>query len=176
MRRVALMALFAALVASSADAGEFWRQFWKDYERNKCWPQPFVQPDRMAARAPWEIMAANGWRAQNTMTAPLFTEENELTEAGRRKIFWIATQAPVPRRNVFVMIDENRQVTDARAAAVQRYVVVLAQNGISAPGIQLTDREPIRWSGDFYNRVEAMRRESIPPPVLPDMVLTTDGP
>ena len=176
MRRAVMLAMLGTCLTSAAQGGELWNRFWQDYYRNKCWPQPFVKQDRAAARAPWEVMSANGWRAQNTMTAPLFTDDNELTEAGRRKIFWIATQAPIIRRNVFVMIDQDRKVTQARAAAVQRYVVVLAENGIASPSVQLTDREPLRWSGDFYNRVEAMRRETIPPPQLPEMVLTTDNP
>jgi hypothetical protein len=177
MRRVAIaiMALLFAANAAPVGAGEFWHRYVKDYLRTRAWPQPFVKQDRAAVRAPWVVMAHNGWRAQNTLTGHLFDLTGNLTEAGRRKIHWIATQVPVERRTVYVLTSSSQEQTQTRTRAVQDYIALLARNGIASPELMLTDREPLRWSGDYYDRVEKAGREAIAAPVLPEMQLTTDG-
>lgn len=177
MRRALLWTTLALVLGSTgaARAGDFWQRYWRDYERSRTWPYPFVCQDRAAAKAPWEIMTTNGWRAQNTLTAPLFDPEQQLTDAGKRKVFWIATQAPEMRRSVFIMADSSQDVTGQRLASVQAYVAQLNANGIVAPEVAVTDRQPMSWSGDYYEQLESKRRAAIQAPTLPDMVSTTGG-
>ena len=44
-------------------------------KRNNCWPEPFVCPDRAAARMPFCIQIANGWRSRNTIDG-IYFEQN----------------------------------------------------------------------------------------------------
>ena len=173
-----LLAATVLGLATPVEAGgwkDFCRKFRRDYERTRAWPEPFIHKDREAARAPWEVMTHNGWRAQNTLSEELFTEEGDLTEAGRRKVMWIATQAPEERRTVYVLATEDLPATQTRTAAVRSLVAQLAQAGIAEPQLMMTSRRPLRWSGDYYEQVEQKGRDAIGPPVLPEMVLTTDG-
>lgn len=162
-------------MAGPAEAGDFWKRMKRDYERTKAWPEPFVHRDREAVRAPWEVMKHNGWRAQNTLTEDLFTEDAQLTEAGRHKVIWIATQAPEERRTVYVLATHDLSATEARTSAVKNLVTELQANGVPAPELMMTSRRPLRWHGDYFDRIEKMNRESITPPVLPKMKLTTEG-
>lgn len=163
------------------DGGQAHSQYhaWKyrvhrDYHRTADWPEPFVHIDRAAVRAPWGVMAHNGWRAQNTLTEELFDDEMRLTEAGRRKVIWIATQAPEERRAVYILATIDQAATEARTESVRGLAAELTANGVQPPALMLTTRRPLRWSGDYYDRVEKAGRDAIAPPVLPEMVLTTD--
>jgi hypothetical protein len=152
---------------------EFKHRVHRDYHRTADWPEPFIHQDRSAVRAPWHVMAHNGWRAQNTLTEELFDQDLKLTEAGRRKVIWIATQVPEQRRTVYILATSDQAETEARTNAVRNLVAELAANGVAPPTMMMTTRRPLRWSGDYYDRVEKMGREAIAPPVLPQMVLTT---
>lgn len=149
-------------------------EFHRDYHRTADWPEPFIHADRAAVRAPWSVMAHNGWRAENTLTEELFDAEHNLTEAGRRRVVWIATQVPEQRRTVYILVTEDQAATQARTESVRGATAQLAANGITPPTMMMTTRRPLRWSGDYYDRVEKAGREAISPPVLPEMVLTTD--
>jgi len=67
-------------------------------------------------------MVNNGWRRQNLLGNYHFdNESNELTNAGKLKVNWIYSQAPVQRRNVFVQRGSQEVQTAARVAAVHEY-------------------------------------------------------
>lgn len=170
MRRVTFglgLSLFMLATASHASAGEFLNRFWLDYHRNKAWPQPFSQVDRQAAGAPFAIMVNNGWRLHNTLSTQLFDgESQQLTRAGELRVRWIATQAPVHRRAIFVLKGDTPAVTQARVEAVQ-----LALEKIDAPRPQLmiTDIEPSGASGSYFDKVGRQYQDTIPAPRLPEM-------
>jgi len=48
-------------------------------------------------------------------------QTDELTSAGKLKVNWILSQAPVPRRNVFVQRGSDELQTTARVASVHDY-------------------------------------------------------
>ena len=180
MRAMGWLLVTATILGIAAPAQadgwkEFWARYHRNYERTRLWPEPFVHADRMAVRAPWVVMEHNGWRAQNTFTEELFDDEGQLTEAGRRKLIWIATQVPEDRRIVYVLATADQQATQARARSMREVVAQLTEAGIQAPELMMTSRRPLRWSGDYYEQVEQKGRQAIQPPVLPEMVLTTSG-
>jgi hypothetical protein len=167
-----VFAIIAGLcLASPAHAGwhEFWDRVCTDFLRNNCWPEPFRHMDRDATRAPFLAMIDNGWRVENTIVHSLFTESHQLTLAGQRKIYWIATQIPPDRRVVFVLQGETPEVTDQRVDSVQRYVASVVQAD-SLPPVVVTDRVPRGGSGDYLNQMNRKYRDSLPAPTLRQVV------
>jgi hypothetical protein len=104
MQRSALAALAAlsvlALLVLPASAGDqplkrAWNNFCRDFHRNNCWPDPFVVPDRVAVRAPINVMVAQGWKIQNTLGDHHFEGDTaKLTEAGELKVRAVIAQSP----------------------------------------------------------------------------------
>jgi hypothetical protein len=93
----------------------------KDVKRRQCWPAPFVACDRVAARTPFAIMNANGWRRQNMLGDYHFEQgTGQLTEAGRLKVRRILTTGPEQHRLIYVHTAYNDPETTARMAAVQQ--------------------------------------------------------
>lgn len=174
MRRV-IFILSATLVVAAfgrpATAGwhEFWDQFHLDYHRNVAWPDPFRHADQEVTRAPFCIMVNNGWRLNNTLGTDLFdVETHQLNHAGWRKVRWIATQAPVHRRSIFVLQAETPEATQVRLDSVRQAATSVVGPG-PLPPITLTDREPTGVSGDYVDQVDRKVRMSIPIPALPDV-------
>jgi hypothetical protein len=144
MMRMARSMLFALLVAvlttaaapRSVQAQNWYHQLSADihvgFWRNMCWPKPFVYADRQAAFAPMHVMAANGWRRNNLLGAHHFDRVDrdgsqlQLNMAGRLRVQWILTQAPVHRRNVFVERDLDPEITGRRIEAVQTFAGTFA--------------------------------------------------
>jgi hypothetical protein len=172
MRRAswgALGVLLALSWVSPLDAGwnEFWHRVHVDFKRMNCWPEPFVEMDRHAAAAPFEAFKDAGWRLENTLVEFLFTEDQQLTHAGKLKVRHILTQVPAHRRNIFVLQGETPEITERRVDAVQRAVAEILVDG-PLPPVLVTDQIPRSGSGDYLNTVNRKYRESIPAPVLPE--------
>lgn len=171
MRRTHLAALstFALAVgaASSLWAGDFWSRWKTDWHRNNMWPQPFIVADRAAVCEPFAIQVNNGWRLQNTIGDAYFDPATQdLTIAGHAKVKWIAQQAPLSRRTVFVLVTEDQEATNARVAAVQQAAGRYATKG-PAPEVLLTDRDVTGGSGEYYDSVDRALKSSVPAPRLP---------
>ena len=169
-----LMAVITSFVPP-AQAGDFWHRFWLDFHRNRAWPQPFNHIDRQAAIRPWNLMLHNGWRKQNTISSQLFDQEtNSLTRAGRLKVRWIALQAPMHRRTVYVLTGRTPEVTEARLESVRAVVDKIAVHGQS-PQVVLTNKAPVGSSGAYFDAVDRQYRTSIPAPRLPDADAESTG-
>jgi hypothetical protein len=172
MRRFLLILFFTLPFvgsAGSAQAGwtEFWCRFHLDYHRMKCWPEPFVRADRQAVRAPFEVMANNGWRSQTTMGDCFFDQETQqLTKSGELKLRWIVTEAPVDRRTVFVLRGHSPEATSIRVDSVQQAVVRILPEG-PLPPVLITDTAPRGGSGDYLDHIDRTYRSSLPAPHLP---------
>ncbi len=92
------------------------------YDANVQWPKIYIPPARRSVHAAYDAMINNGWRRQNLVGNYHFNAQtNELTDAGKLKVNWILTQAPVQRRNVFVQRGNTELQTTARLATVQGY-------------------------------------------------------
>lgn len=165
------------LTAGSVDAGwnEFWNRVHVDFHRMNCWPEPFTNADRVLVKEPFCVNVDAGWRSEHTLSDHLFVaESHQLTVAGQLKAKWIATQAPVHRRTIFVVRGMNDDVTHARILAVQAY---LSQRALPTgmPPIVPTDLEPLGGSGDYYDAIDRRARESLPEPRLPQMQIIGGG-
>jgi hypothetical protein len=102
------------------------------YHRNVLWPWPYVCPDRIAEREPFEIMVRNGWHRQNLLGSYHFDPSTgQLTEAGQLQVRWIMTQAPLGRRQIFVERALDPAVTAARLVAARQYASRVAVDGQS---------------------------------------------
>jgi hypothetical protein len=170
MRRLQLVALstfFLAASAAGVQANDFWERMKLDWHRNNAWPQPFIQADRAVVCEFFALQTNNGWRLQNTVGDAYFDPmTQELTLAGQHKVRWIATQAPLHRRVVFVLVGDQQEITNARVAAVQQAVTRLAVQGPPAE-VMLTDRDVFGGSGEYYDAVDRAMKSSVPPPRLP---------
>ena len=90
------------------------------YHRNVLWPWPYVCPDRIAVREPFDMMVTNGWRRQNLLGSHHFDPNtNGLSEAGQLQVRWILTQAPPGRRQIYIERSIDPSTTAVRMAAVR---------------------------------------------------------
>ena len=92
------------------------------YDANVQWPSIYIPPARQSVCATYGAMINNGWRRQNLLGDYHFNKDtNELTSAGKLKVNWILSQAPVHHRNVFVQRGNKEVQTVARVSAVHQY-------------------------------------------------------
>src|SRR5262249_12688158 len=74
-----------------------------EYLKIKLWPEPWIEPDRVATRAPFVVQIANGWRAHNTLGPQHFDPETgDLTHAGMLKVADIMQISPAPHRKIYI--------------------------------------------------------------------------
>jgi len=96
--------------------------FRSGYDANVQWPRHYIPPARRSICATYDAMISNGWRRQNLLGEYHFNQDtDELTNAGKLKVNWILSQAPVQRRNVFVQRGSEELQTTARIASVHDY-------------------------------------------------------
>ena len=181
MRRIGLMSAVMLIVAihsgsASADWQSMkakWNCFWDrvclDWHRNNAWPDPFIQVDRQATRAPIELMVDDGWQLENTIPDELFNPETqELTRAGKMKVRTTLTEMPMKRRMVFVQRGKTDEITETRLRSVEKAATEIM--GTAGPGmVALTDMVPRGGSGGYYQRIKTQYENSTPEPRLPAM-------
>ncbi len=139
----------------------------KDSARNNCWPDPFVCPDRAAVRAPFVLMVQNGWRRQNLLAEHHFVDgQTELNEAGRIKVRWIVTEAPLQHRTIYVRRGDSLEVTAGRVASVQQWTSQVAPGQFAM--IEETSISAVGWPGERVDALERKFQSSTPDPKLPE--------
>lgn len=146
---------------------EAWQHIKNGCQTNAMWPYPYICPDRVWAKAPFDVMVNNGWRRQNLLGSHHFdSETGKLTRAGELKVHWILTQTPPSQRQVFVERSMDQSVTDQRVAMAQEFAGDIQFDGEQAIVQDTYVRSPRRPAGI----VDAERNsfiESRPPAVLP---------
>ena len=177
MGRLAAILAVSLLVSASSVAqagwGDFWHRFHVDYHRMSCWPEPFQHADKQVTVQPLIAMTDAGWRRQNTMSDHFFDPQKQvLSQAGKMKVRWIATQAPMHRRTVFVLRGPAPEATAVRVNTVKEYLTELLPEG-PRPEVLLTDTIPPGASGDYFDEVDRQLKSSVPVPRLPEMQSTT---
>jgi hypothetical protein len=164
-----VLAVFASLLPASASADNWFSlHTWAAHTRaNNRWPEQFLDHDRSAARAPFAVMIANGWRSQNTISTYHFNEETgELNDTGRLKVRAVMLETPVEWRTLYVLRADRTAATAARMKSVQEYAQELAQEE-AIPPVLITTIEPRGTRGDVSNDVQLRFMENAPAPVLP---------
>jgi hypothetical protein len=165
-RSVVLMAALVLLLSGHSDA-EWFAKLRRDTQRNRCWPEPFLRPDRVAGRAPFAIMINKGWQMQNTLGDDHFDPgSGMLNEAGQLKVHDILTYSPPEHRTVYVLQDTDAEVTAARNRSVTELVSKLQPlgQGLLVAG---TNIRPRTSSADYVNSIGTKFNESTPDPRLP---------
>jgi hypothetical protein len=148
----------------------------QDVKRRQCWPQPFLAPDRVAVRAPFAAMVANGWRRQNMLGEFHFEPHNgQLTEAGRLKVQWILTAGPQQHRLIYVHTADSREETAARLAAVQQLASKISPE--SLPPVLPTSIVDEGWSAAQVDAIQRKYMGATPTPRLsmPSPAASTNG-
>jgi len=136
-RTIAIFAVFAISAISATKARAVFIDSMDHYiecgyHRNVLWPWPYVCPDRLSEREPFDIMVRNGWRRQNLLGSHHFDPSTGLlTEAGQLQVRWIMTQAPQGRRQIFIERAIDPSVTAARLAAAREFASRVAVDGQS---------------------------------------------
>jgi|TARA_B110000495_G_scaffold199466_1_gene212948 hypothetical protein len=164
---IAIVVVVTTGTTVSADWNHFWHNVHVGYHRNNAWPAPFNEADAMNVVAPFEIMKANGWRMHNTIGHELFrSDDGALMASGNKRVYWIATQAPVSRRTVFVLRGVSESETAARVKAVQDTINRLALTG-PVPQVQVTNVEPHHSSGAWATKINREWLQNLASPRLP---------
>ena len=172
MRCFALPLLIGIMLwsfASQTQAG--WREFWRrttvDWHRVNCWPEPFIYPDRDAARAPFQQMVDRGWQRETTLGDYHFDSDTQLlNEAGELQLRWVMTQAPQHRRSVLVLRGSNTDATSIRIDSVQQAATKIQPAGPLPPVVQ-TDVPPAGSPADAVDAYNRKYFSTIPDPRLP---------
>ena len=136
--------------------------------RRICWPQPFNHAARAATYAPFDIMAANGWRRHNLLGDHHFTDDStRLTRSGELKVQWTLTQAPPERRTIFVQRGQLPEDTQNRIQAARDWATKLPLEDSATVDVQeshlLAEGRPAAAVDSTNTRF----LESMPAPVLP---------
>jgi hypothetical protein len=176
MKRVWKGLVLGAMLAgftttAQADWTQDWNGFWHrcelDYLRNSHWPQPFIYPDRDAARAPFETMIVKGWQRQNTLGDYHFDPNTHtLNRAGELRVRAISMNPLPERRTVFVFRGDSADVTAARMDSVQLYTSRLSPQG-DLLGVMETPVPPAERAGEQIDQIQTRVISSTPNPVLP---------
>lgn len=174
LRRSLLAATGLCLLASQAQA-ELFKRAHRDCQRNKCWPAPFLVPDRIAGRAPFAVMINNGWRLQNTLSDDHFdSNTGMLNEAGELKVRDILTYSPPEHRTVFVLQARDEEATTARNRSVSEFVSHIPVVS-SVPLVAQTSIRPRTAPAEYVNTIGTKFQETIPDPRLPAMTSGMGG-
>ena len=179
LRRFWLLSLALLVPVSAHAADTWWAGTWKGWKRefrhNNVWPEQYLDHDRSAARAPFELMVANGWRLQNTISSYHFNEQTgALNETGRLKLKSILFETPTDFRSIYVLRADDPQMTAARVKSVQEMGMGMLQGVEPLPPVMITTKEPRGARGDYTNKVHTTFAESMPPPVLPEYQRETE--
>jgi uncharacterized membrane protein YgcG len=165
-RSVVFGAAVLFLLPGMSDA-QWFQKARREAERNRCWPAPFLAPDRMAVRAPFAVMINNGWRAQNTLGDDHFdTDTGTLNEAGELKVRDILTYSPPEHRTVFVLQAQNEDVSAARNHSVSELVAKLQPYG-QGPLVAGTNLRPRTAPADYISTIGTRFSATTPDPRLP---------
>lgn len=165
---LAVLMAASAVPSAFADWSTFWHNLHVGYARNNAWPDPFNELDAAQVIMPFERMKANGWRMHNTIGHELFRQgDGALLAAGHRKVRWIATQAPLNRREVHVLRGASAEETQARVASVRSTLAHINYQG-PEPAVLVTDIEPATSSGAIATKINREMLENLPEPRLPD--------
>ena len=174
--------LFFVVPASSANAQD-WRSKWqdlrlqmyKDSMRNKCWPVPFQQADRLVVCETLTRQLANGWKRQNTLSDVYFHPESQrLNEAGRRKLYNIMVNAPVGYRTVYFVESMNGEAQLQREESIRLAATQILPEEPSPVIVGLRQR-PRSWSAEYINEITTRVNATMPSPRLPSFQSTTSG-
>ena len=161
-----LISLSCASQVSADMCTSFFNSIVKDVKRRQCWPAPFSAPDRAAARLPFSMMVANGWRRQNMLGEFHFEPgTGQLTEAGRLKVRWILTTGPEQHRLIYVHVADSDRETVARMAAVQNLAIQITPTNL--PPVMATSIAEEGWSANQVDFIQRKYMISQPAPKLP---------
>lgn len=139
------------------------------YHAAHYWPLPYVCQDRAYVNNLLMQQAAQGWTAATTVYEYHFLEDEngvELTEPGRKHLFWILKTVPAERRTVFVQETMDPDLSQQRLQAVEVAAAEMCRSS-EMPPIMLRVTDTI---GRPALEVDAIRRSEIstlPAPRLP---------
>ena len=142
---------------------DFCRSVVRDFKRNNCWPEPFLAADRVAVRAPFNVMVRNGWQRQNMIGDYHFDKSGQqLNTAGELKINWILTETPRHQRTIYVHRAKSKEETDIRIAAVRIYAESILPEG-KLLAIEETSIAMGGWSAERVSTTIRQFQEMEPP-------------
>ena len=118
---VASMAIVAAAGDGGYHTGDPWHNYWVDWHRNNCWPEPFVEPDAESVYTAFQVDIIKAWEQQNLLGDPHFEPNSyKMSPAGLIKLRWILTQNPPEFRTPFIERTASDEITARRLAAAQQ--------------------------------------------------------
>lgn len=166
-RRTVLFAATVLMLLPGVSSAEWFHRLRQDARRNRCWPAPFLEPDRMSVRAPFAIMINNGWRTQNTLGDDHFdADTGRLNEAGELKVRDILATSPPEHRTVFVLQARDQEETEARNRSVEALIARLHPFA-EGPRVSATSIRPRTASAEYINTIGARFNATTPDPRLP---------
>lgn len=178
LHRIVIPVLLFAVLASSSTAfaqegikasiHAFWESVKRDTKRNHAWPKPFAQQSRITARAPFNVMVANGWRYENMLGDHHFDPETgELNAAGKFRIGRILTENPIQHRSIYVHRAADSEQMTKRMQSVQTLAAEYATDG-KMPPIYETTEGPVLMSAEQDYLVRQAAEQMREAPKLPE--------
>jgi hypothetical protein len=158
----------AAWIGSAPVRAGGWDDFWcgckADYEFNNQWPKPFIDYDRQAAVAPYNVMIANGWQRQNLIGENFFDEDTkQLTSAGIHQIHSLLLESPAEHRVIFVSRDLSPERTKNRLDQVQQALAAMLP-GEPLPAVVVSNMQAEGRSAQMVDKEQTLYSSSAPQP------------
>jgi hypothetical protein len=143
---VAFVAAIAAAGEGGYHTGDPWHNYWVDWHRNNCWPEPFVEPDAASVCAAFRADIIKGWEQQNLLGDPHFEPNGyKLSASGLIKLRWILTP--------FVERTASDEITARRLAATQQAAMDL-EPGMPV-NVAVSDMRMFTTPSDYVTGVHA---------------------
>ncbi len=151
---VSSLAFVAVAGDGSYHTGDPWHNYWVDWHRNNCWPEPFVGPDAESVYTAFKVDIIKGWEQQNLLGDPHFESNGyKMSPAGLIKLRWILTQNPPEFRQPFVERTASDEITARRLAAAQQAAIDLVP---SMPvNVAISDMRMFTTPSDYVTGVHA---------------------
>lgn len=143
--------------------------------RNDAWPKPFACHDRMAFFAVWDPMISQGYAHHCILCAEHFnSDNNQLNQAGQLKVAGIMQNLPADRRQLWIVRDQNTDISQARMDSVNHTVQTFYNQSAAETSIAFTERQPAMISGIQADTVSKRQLQGLPAPIIP-IVSTGQG-
>jgi len=137
------------------------------YHRVHYWPYPYVCEDRSIVRQVAQQQADNGWMNYTTLYDYHFDgETQELNQAGRLKLEWIAFYSPARYRTVYVAKALDPRDSDIRLANATATVTAMCGDEEPAPPICLRRAQSIGTPAEEVYLIRGAYLLSTPEPRL----------
>ncbi len=147
------------------------------YHRAHYWPYPYMCDDRSVIRQVVQQQSDNGWMNYTTLYDYHFdASTQELNQAGRLKLQWIALYSPERYRTAYVAASLDPRDSEIRLANTTSLIATICGSEDAAPPVMLRRAQSIGTPAEEVYLIRGAYLLSTPAPRLPYQAYGADAP